>query len=154
MDRMLPDDKTILEEVNHAVLIRSSRASVYVVLTTSEGWNAWFTTDGSFDFQPAGRIVFQWKNWGADRASMGDYGTVLAMDPNRRLSFAWHPDRPDYTTRVDFILEDEPEGCVLRVRESGFADSPEGLHALMQCAAGWGEALTLLKMYIEHGIRY
>jgi hypothetical protein len=26
------------------------------------------------------------------------------------------------------------------------------LRAMIQSAAGWGEALTLLKMYIEHGV--
>ena len=24
----------------------------------------------------------------------------------------------------------------------------------MECAAGWGEALTLLKFYLEHGVTY
>lgn len=154
MDKMLPDTKTIPEEINHAVLIRVHRKDVYALLTSSEGWNAWFTTDGSFDFRPGGRIVFQWKNWGADRVSTGDYGTILSLNQDIGLSFAWHPDRPDYSTRVDFSLEDDPSGCVVRVREVGFEDSPEGLHAMMQCAVGWGEALTLMKMYLEHNICY
>jgi len=25
---------------------------------------------------------------------------------------------------------------------------------ILECASGWGEALTLLKFYIEHGIVY
>ena len=25
---------------------------------------------------------------------------------------------------------------------------------MLECAAGWGEALTLLKFYVEHGVVY
>jgi hypothetical protein len=28
------------------------------------------------------------------------------------------------------------------------------MEALVECAAGWGEALALLKMYLEHGVTY
>jgi hypothetical protein len=31
---------------------------------------------------------------------------------------------------------------------------PEAVYATLTTAAGWGEALTLLKMYLEHGITY
>jgi hypothetical protein len=32
--------------------------------------------------------------------------------------------------------------------------APDGLRAMLDCSAGWGEALTLWKYYVEHGIRY
>lgn len=38
--------------------------------------------------------------------------------------------------------------------DSGYPDTPEGRHALMDCACGWGEALTLVKFFVEHGVTY
>jgi hypothetical protein len=46
------------------------------------------------------------------------------------------------------------EGTVIRLREFGYYDTPSGRAALIECAAGWGEALTLLKYWVDHGIRY
>jgi hypothetical protein len=43
---------------------------------------------------------------------------------------------------------------VVTVTESGHTTSPRDLEALVECASGWGEALTLLKVYLEHGITY
>lgn len=152
METILDSDLIIPEEINYAVLIRCDRSRVFQTLTTAEGWNAWFTTDSSLDAQVGGRIIWQWKEWGADRVSTGDHGQILELERDHRLVFSWHPDRPDYATRVEMVLEDAADGCVLRVRETDFEDSPSGLHVMIQCAAAWGEALTLLKLYLEHGI--
>jgi len=151
----LPDpDDTIPDEIRHAVLIRASRQECHKVLTTAEGWNSWFTTSMFIDLKVGGVMVFEWKNWGADNLSTGDHGVIVDLEEGKKLSFTWHPDKPDHATRVDLSLEDAPEGCIVRVCEHGFMDNPEGMHAMLQSAVGWGEALTLLKMYLEHGIRY
>lgn len=154
MDQTLPEDQTILEEIRHAVWIHRSPDDVFSVFTSHEGWNAWFTEDISLDPQPGGRIIFQWKDWGADHISTSDHGRVIEALPAELFSFTWHPDRPDYATIVEFTLEGEDDGTLMRVCERGFASTPEGLHAMVQSAAGWGEALTLLKMYLEHDIRH
>ena len=53
---------------------------------------------------------------------------------------------------IDF--EPVPEGTLIRLRESGYQATPSGLRAMLNCSAGWGEALTLWKFFIEHGLRY
>jgi hypothetical protein len=68
--------------------------------------------------------------------------------------FQWHPDSSEYLTTVDVVFEHEPRGTVVRLREHGYADTPAGREAFVTCATGWGEALTLLKFYVEHGLRY
>lgn len=151
---MLPIDQTLFEEIHHAVLIHVEREKVFHTLTSSTGWNAWFTEDMSLDPRPGGRVIFQWKNFGPDHISTSDYGQITEIVPPERLCFHWHPDSPDYETEVCFDLSDSTEGTVVRVSERGFADSPEGLHAFGQSAAGWGEALTLLKFYLEHGLTH
>lgn len=148
----LPEEQTQPEEITHAVLISADRSTCYQALTTAYGWNAWFTLDSVFDPLPGGTLIFHWKNWGASHYSGGDYGKVIELCPQEYFSFSWHPDQPTYATLVELFFEDDRAGTIIRVRETGFADTPEGLKAMLQSAAGWGEALTLLKMYLEHGI--
>lgn len=50
-------------------------------------------------------------------------------------------------------LREHPAGTVVRLREHGSPNTPEGMAGFMNCAAGWGEAATLLKFYAEHGLR-
>jgi hypothetical protein len=38
--------------------------------------------------------------------------------------------------------------------EQGYKQTTSSLQACLGCATGWGEALTLLKFYLEHGITY
>ncbi len=42
----------------------------------------------------------------------------------------------------------------MRLREHGYHDTQSGRAAFADCATGWGEALTLLRFYVEHGLRY
>ena len=150
---MLPINETIPDEVRHGCLIHASIQDCFQAITTTDGWNSWFTSKIFIDLKIGGVLMFEWKNWGADHFSGGDHGSILDIKENEMLSFTWHPDQPDYATRVDLTLENASDGTVIRVSEQGFRDSPEGLHAMLQCAAGWGEALTYLKMYLEHGLQ-
>ena len=52
------------------------------------------------------------------------------------------------------VFEKVAEGTVIRLREYGYHDTPSGIKAMLECAAGWGEALTLLKYYVEHNLLY
>ena len=42
----------------------------------------------------------------------------------------------------------------MRLLEHGYQDTPSGRLAFADCATGWGEALKLLKFYLEHGVKY
>lgn len=150
----LSADEIIPDEIRHACLVRASRMDCFRMLTTVEGWNAWFTTGMHLDLKPGGVIIFEWKDWGVDHFSGGDHGILIDIREGRGLTFSWHPDRPDYATRVDLDLEDYNGDCIIRVRESGFKNDELGLHSMLNSASGWGEALTLFKMYMEHGKKY
>jgi hypothetical protein len=63
-------------------------------------------------------------------------------------------DRTSYATTVEIDFESAESGTIIRLREYGYQDTPSGLRAMLNCAAGWGEALTVWKFYVEHGIRY
>lgn len=141
-------------EIRHATFIRAAPERVYEVFTTGEGLDAWFTEGAEVDARPGGEIHFRWRDWGPDKVTAEDGGPVLEAIRPRRFVFQWHPEDESYATTVavDFIPEEG--GTTVRLHESGYQDTPSSRVCLMDCAAGWGEALTLLKMYVEHGIRY
>jgi hypothetical protein len=72
----------------------------------------------------------------------------------KRTVFQWRSDDPSYVTTVEIDLVQVTDGTVVRLREHGCRATPGGLKALVSCATRWGEALTLVKFYLEHGIRY
>ena len=69
-----------------------------------------------------------------------------------RYVFRWQNELGGTTVEVDFA--DHADGTVVRLREHGYPDTPAGWAGFSDCSTGWGEALTLLKFYVEHGLRY
>jgi hypothetical protein len=57
-------------------------------------------------------------------------------------------------TKISFDLEEKFGGTVVTLKEVGYPNTPEGRSAMLECASGWGEALTLLKFYLEFGDIY
>jgi len=141
-------------EIKHAVLIRADREKVYDALTTAKGLDAWFTKGASVDAEPQGAIVFRWKDWGPEHITTEDTGTVLEAERPECFIFQWDAEDPYRAITVEFYLEATEEGTIVRLREYGYHNSPAGLKALAEHAVVWGEAMTLLKFYVEHGIRY
>jgi uncharacterized protein YndB with AHSA1/START domain len=142
--------------INHAVLIHAPREKVYDALTTPEGLNSWFTSGASVDAEPQGTIVLRWQDWGPDHITTEDSGTILEAQRPERFMFQWDSDDPYRAITVEFILEPANNGydTIVRLKEYGHHNTPAGLKALAEHAAEWGEALTLLKFYVEYGIRY
>lgn len=140
-------------EIRHSTWIRSSPTDIYRALTTPEGLDSWFTKS-TVNPVPGGEIRFHWVDWGPDHITTEDGGPVLEAIPSERFVFQWHPDTPDYATTVEIMIEPSEDGTIVSLREYGFADTPSASLAMINCATGWGEALTLLKFYLEHGIHY
>jgi uncharacterized protein YndB with AHSA1/START domain len=78
----------------------------------------------------------------------------LEAIPSRRFIFQWHPDTPDYATTIEINITPTEDGTIISLREYGYADTASASMAMINCATGWGEALTLLKFYLEHGWHY
>lgn len=141
-------------DILHSTLIRAEPEKVFDAFTTAEGLDGWFTSGAEVDPHTGGEIRFRWFDWGPDRFSGEDGGPVLEARRPERFVFQWFPAGPSAPTTVEVDFEPVPAGTVVRLREHGYPDTPAGLRACLDCAAGWGEALTLLKFYVEHGIRY
>ncbi|MFD0587319.1 SRPBCC domain-containing protein [Paenibacillus sp. GCM10027627] len=138
--------------IYHRSFIKASPAKVYETIATGEGWDAWFTQGTSVDARPGGRIHFRFKDFGPDHITLEDGGTVLEAIPEARFVYQWTPG--DTTTTISFVLTKIGEGTLVSVEESGYKGTAADLKAFADCAVGWGEALTLLKFYLEHGVTY
>jgi uncharacterized protein YndB with AHSA1/START domain len=137
--------------IMHKVLIKADRSKVYDAMTTEEGLDGWFTSGTKMDRKSGGRMILKWVNWGPDKQNSEVECPIIELSPPERFVFKWWEDH--YTT-VEMNFQSVPEGTVVSVKELGYADTAEGHQRCMECATGWGEALTLLKFYVEHGIRY
>ncbi|MHA2265713.1 MAG: SRPBCC family protein [Candidatus Thorarchaeota archaeon] len=141
-------------EIKHSTLVRASPEDVYDAIATTEGLDAWFTKGSEVDAKPGGTILFRWKDWGADKVTLETAGPVVEAKRPERFVFKWHGDNKTYFTTVEIEFQKVDEGTIIRLREYGYQDTPSGRYSFMDCSTGWGEALTLLKFYVEHGIVY
>ncbi len=134
------------DRIEKEILLRAPRARVWKALTDSAEFGQWFgcalhgafvageTTKGKITDPP-----------GYDHLVMEL--AVEQMEAERLFSFRWRPyaieKGVDYshepTTLVEFVLEEAPEGTLLRISESGFAAVPEArrAEAFRMNSGGW-----------------
>jgi len=132
--------------------IKATPEKVYETLTDANEWDRFFTTGMALDPQPGGICSFAWKDWGPDKYSLSVPGKVLEATRPTLFSFQWGSNESATTIRIE--LEPADDGTVLTLTENGYRDTPHSRAMIVECASGWGEAVTLLKFYIEHGIVY
>ena len=99
-------------------------------------------------------IQFRWKDYGLDRYEGENDGPVLEATRPERLVFQWRVDSADYRTTVEVAFRPVSEGTVVELVEYGYEDSPTGHRDYLARVAGWPEVLTLMKFWLEHGVRY
>lgn len=130
-------------EIRQATLVRADPQRVYEAFTTAEGLDAWFTDGSTVDPRPGGEIRFRWRDWGPDKVTGEDGGPVLEAVKLRRFVFQWHPEDESYATTVEVDFTPTEGGTVVRLREYGYQNTQTSQRCQLDCAAGWGEALTL-----------
>jgi uncharacterized protein YndB with AHSA1/START domain len=123
---------------------------VWENITTDSGWDSFFTQGTRVDCRVGGSIRFRWDGFAGDSSVVEDGGPVLEVEPQRKFTFQWSPS--GHPTTVSFALTPRGHGTSVVVTESGY--TTKDLSAYVSCATGWGEAVTLLKFYLEHGVTY
>jgi uncharacterized protein YndB with AHSA1/START domain len=94
-------------------------------------------------------------------AGKSDTWQIVAIEPQRRLAFRWHPfavePDTDYsqepTTLVEFILTETADGVLLRIVESGFDKVPADrrVSAFEHNSEGWAKQTELVRKYLALG---
>jgi len=138
------------DRIHKEVLLRAPRDRVWHALVDTREFGAWFGVDlpeGAFrqGAQVAGQITYP----GYTHLSMGV--TVEQVQPERLLSFRWHPNATDPaidyahepTTLVVFELHEVADGILLTVDESGFDQLPaeRRADAYRGNDSGWAEQM-------------
>ncbi|MEB6551327.1 SRPBCC domain-containing protein [Heyndrickxia sporothermodurans] len=141
-----------MPETEHSTYIKVEKEKLYEILSSSEEWNAWFTDDTSLTLNSdgTGDIRLGWSDFGSRKENVEDSGKILKAIPNKSFIFQWSPG--ESRTTVSIKLGKYKEGTLVSLRETGYSSSEKDLAACLGCAVGWGEALTLLKVYLEYGI--
>jgi uncharacterized protein YndB with AHSA1/START domain len=140
--------------IRHETYIDTDVRTVWETLISADGWDGWFTSGMELDARSGGAIRFRWIDWGPRRITAEDAGVVITVEEPHRFVFSWHEGEFAQPTTVAFTLETAGSGTNVMVEDRGYPDTPEGRRWFADCAAGWGEALTLLKFYLEDGLTY
>lgn len=139
-------------KIRQRTFIAASPEKVFETIISADDWDAFFTTGMKLDPKPGGVCNFSWKDWGPDFYTLEAPGKVVAVEEPHLFSFQWGARGKETTVR--FELEAKHGGTVVTCTEEGYQDTQEGHSMILECASGWGEACTLLKFYIEHGVVY
>lgn len=145
---------TRAEQVDFKTLIRATPERVFESLATAPGLNEWFTTNAKVDLRPGGALLFRWRDWGLERYTGENPGRVIEVQRPTRYSFQWRADSGTYDTTVTVTFTAVTEGTLVHLIETGYEDTPSGMQDLLNRVAGWAQVLTLLKFYLEYGVRY
>ncbi|HEV8654260.1 MAG TPA: SRPBCC domain-containing protein [Candidatus Limnocylindria bacterium] len=142
----MPEKRPDLE-TKHKMFIRAPREKVYDAFATAEGLDGWFTRGSRVDARPGGAMLFKWVDWGAEQdINVEAPGRVLEAKRPERFVFEWGG--PGSESTVEIVLEERDDGTLVRLREYGFRK----IENVIENAGGWGEALTLVKFWVEHRI--
>jgi len=134
-------------EAKHSEFIRAPREKVYDAFATAEGLDGWFTRGARVDARPGGTMLFRWVDWGPEKTINQEApGRVLEAKRPERFVFQWGETGEE--TTVEIVLEEREGGTLLKLREYGFRK----IDNVVDNASGWGQALTLAKFWLEHGI--
>ncbi len=150
------------------IVLRASRGRVWQAISDEKEFGAWFgaTFDGPFvsGSKVTGTIaptsVDQYVAAEQQRYTGQAFELVIdRIEPEWLMSFRWHPfpvdggvgygDEP--TTLVSFELQDDPEGVVLTVTESGFDLLPPTRRAKAFTAhdEGWYKQMRLIQKHVS-----
>jgi uncharacterized protein YndB with AHSA1/START domain len=153
--------------VEKKVLLRAPRLRVWRALSDSTEFGSWFGVkfDGPFVQGASLRGVIVPTTVDAEvAAAQKQYEgmpfeiTIERIEPERLLSFRWHPfavePGVDYsaepTTLIEFTLEEAADGVQLTVTESGFDRIPLARRAKAFTAneQGWTMVVTLIGKHL------
>jgi uncharacterized protein YndB with AHSA1/START domain len=110
------------DRIERTVTLTSALREVWKALTTADGLSAWFGERASIDLRPGGAATMTFA--GGMTVDM----RVERVEEPTVFAYTWRlPDLPEDDPRrtyVEFTLEPDGDGTLLRVVETGFAQLP------------------------------
>jgi uncharacterized protein YndB with AHSA1/START domain len=155
------------DRIEKQIFLRAPRQRVWRALVDSKEFGTWFGVKFAGPFTPGARVRGTVVGTAVDAgiaklqkqyAGVPFEITVDRIEPERLLSFRWHPNAVepgvDYTreptTLIVFTLEDVTGGVLLTVTESGFDQIPleRRAQAFEANDQGWSMVIQLIDKYL------
>jgi uncharacterized protein YndB with AHSA1/START domain len=156
-----------MDRIEKEVVLRAPLARVWKAISNADEFGQWFGVrfDGPFVEGAAVTGVITPTTVDEDvaraqepHAGKSDTWQIVAIEPQRRLAFRWHPyaveSGADYaqepTTLVEFTLAETDDGVLLRIVESGFDRIPADrrVAAFEANSEGWAAQTELVRKYL------
>jgi len=156
-----------MDRIEKEVVLRAPLARVWQAISNADEFGQWFGVrfDGPFVEGAAVTGVITPTTVDEDvaraqepHAGKSDTWQIVAIEPQRRLAFRWHPyaveSGADYaqepTTLVEFTLAETDDGVLLRIVESGFDRIPADrrVAAFEANSEGWAAQTELVRKYL------
>jgi uncharacterized protein YndB with AHSA1/START domain len=145
------------DRIERSIEIRAPLARVWRALANAEEFGAWFGVElAGQTFVAGGSVRGRITHPGHEHVVFN--ARVERVEPERRLSFRWHPyaidPATDYsgeaTTLVEFELEPTAAGTLLRVVESGFDALPPARRreAFRMNSQGWDAQMKNIERHV------
>lgn len=137
------------DRIERTLTLPRAPGEVWQALTTAEGLSAWFGDQASIDLRPGGAASMTFGG------SMTVEMRVERVEEPVVFGFTWRlPDLPEDDPRrtyVEFTLEPDSEGTVLRVVETGFAQLPVDTRreTFDSHSEGWTQELAELAKHLD-----
>lgn len=147
---------TLADRIERTMVLPVPRKRVWEAITKPEQFARWFGVVSGMDVRVGGAIHFTWENKPCPYP-----GSIEVIEPIQRFVFRWpsyavaHPELtfdPAPSTRVEITLEEQAEGTLLTLVESGFASQPQSVPAEELYHGnqdGWQECLNGLQAYLQ-----
>jgi len=136
-------------EVKKTIEITASLMEVWDALRDKEAIKKYFFgTEAISDWEKGSSLIFRGE-W--EGKSYEDRGTILEAIPGEMLQydywsgFSGLEDKPGNYSKVTYTLEQEVDGCILYLKQKGFASE----EALTHADGGWTMVLQNLKELLE-----
>jgi uncharacterized protein YndB with AHSA1/START domain len=144
------------DRIEKQIVLKAPRARVWQALTNPKEFGAWFGVDVRGEFKEG--VALSGKITHPGYTHLTWEATVERMVPQKLFSYRWHPHAVepgvDYssepTTLVTFELEEQKDGTLLRVTESGFDAIPIARRATAYRgnAEGWAIQVHNIEKYL------
>jgi uncharacterized protein YndB with AHSA1/START domain len=147
------------DRIEKKIVLRAPRSRVWRAIADAKEFGSWFGVQLEGEFSPGARVAGQISIPGYDHLRMEI--TIEKVEPERMLSFRWHPNATDPavdysaepTTLVEFTLEetDGGTGTELTVTESGFDRIPAArrAEAFLSNDRGWAGQLRNIERHVS-----
>jgi uncharacterized protein YndB with AHSA1/START domain len=144
------------DRIEKTIRLRAPRSRVWRALTTAKEFGTWFRAKLDGDFAVGKSIKGKITHPGYEHLTFE--ATVERMDAESLFSLRWHPyaidPNVDYstepTTLVEFRLQEDGDGTVLTVVESGFERIPaeRRAEAFRMNSEGWAAQLENIQKHV------